>query len=777
MQEEFTTKLFEKRWNRSLEEEIYAKWEKEKVNAFNLDSKKPLFTLDTPPPYPSGRPWHIGAAAHYSQIDMIARTARMSGHEVLFPIGIDRNGLPVEIYTEKKFNLSIKNTPREKFIELCTHALDDLEAEMIQVMKTIGISGEFKDYYRTDSDQYRKLTQATFIQLWKRGMIYEATRPNNYCTKCGTTIADADVGYINLPANLVYMKFKVRETGSEIVVASTRPELLCSCQVVIVNPQDERYVGLHGLHVTIPLYNRDVEIKHHPRAKPEFGSGAVMVCSYGDYDDVLLFREMGLEEIISIDASGRMTEKAGKYRDQKIKLARDKIIEDLKNKGIIVKIEGINHRTPVCERSKTSIEIIPMNEFYLKQLDFVEDLKKMVDEIEFHPKEHKQILLDWVNSVTIDWPVSRRRYYATEIPVWYCQDCREVHLPESIRYYRPWIDPAPFQKCRKCGCKKFEGDNRTFDTWMDSSISPLFVTRYQENKDLFSKIYPISIRPQGKDIVRTWLHYTLLRCYQLTSKSPFKHVWIMGYGVDEKGERMSKSKGNVIDPVPLLKQYGADCFRLWAASESSLGSDFRCSEPRIKGAGLFLTKLWNVSRYVTSFPFSSEVELQASDKWILAELSLLTKKCMEGYRDFNFFIPANRVREFAWNLFASNYVELSKARAYGIGFSQVQQESAWCMLHKCLQTILLLVAPITPFITDYIWRRVYGEDGIHKNIFPENKCDMKLQADTQRIVGFNSHVWNLKKSKKIALKESISIDIPKNLEPYLEDLKAMHHIE
>ena len=321
-------KIAEKAWDPKLENAILKKWEEEKLYDFQLSDNN--YTIDTPPPYPSGRPWHIGAASHYAQIDMIARTARMSGKNVYFPIGIDRNGLPVELYTEKKHGIRMRETERGEFLELCKNALDDLEAEMIQIMKSLGLSGDFKNYYRTDSEDYRKFTQETFIDLWKKGVIYLATRPNNYDWVSGTTIADAEIVYEEIPTKLVYMKFITKETKKEIIIASTRPELLCACKTVIVNPNDERYSDLIGKELIVPLTNSEVKITPHHSAKIEFGSGAVMVCSYGDQNDVALFRELQLGEVIAIGLDGRMTEVAGEYQGLKPKQARTKIIEDLK---------------------------------------------------------------------------------------------------------------------------------------------------------------------------------------------------------------------------------------------------------------------------------------------------------------------------------------------------------------------------------------------------------------------------------------------------------------
>ena len=768
-------KITEKAWEPKLEDAILKKWDDEKLYDFKLQDEN--YTIDTPPPYPSGRPWHIGAASHYAQIDMIARTARMNGKNVYFPIGIDRNGLPVELYTEKKHGIRMRETERGEFLNLCKNALDDLEAEMIQIMKSLGLSGDFKNYYRTDSEEYRKFTQETFIDLWKKGVIYLATRPNNYDWVSGTTIADAEIVYDDLPTKLVYMKFIVKDEEKEIIIASTRPELLCACKTVIVNPDDERYSNLIGKNLIVPLTNKEVEITPHHSAKIEFGSGAVMVCSYGDQNDVALFRELQLEEVIAIGLDGRMTEAAGDYQGLKPKQARTKIIEDLENANLVEKIEEISHRTPLSERSKIPIEIVPMEEYYLKQKDSIEKMKKLGSEIEFYPNMHKQILMNWLESISIDWPISRRRFYGTEIPIWYCNECSEPFVPEPGKYYRPWKDSCPAQKCEKCGNTEFTGEDRTFDTWMDSSVSPLFVTKFNRDDEFFKKTYPTGIRPQAKDIVRTWLYYTLLRCEKLTGQKPWSEAWVMGYGLDEKGMKMSKSKGNAIDPLPVIQKSGADTFRFWSASEINQGYDFRCSEQKIESTKKFLSKLWNVSRFLSSFPIIESGKLTDSDKWILSELDKLISVCNEGYSKYNFFIPATALREFTWNIFAAQYIEMAKARAYGIGFDDDERDGAIFTLHKVLSTILKLLAPITPFITEHLWQTLYSKNSIHKEQLPKIENIEDMTNMTQVIVEFNSKVWNEKKQNNLSLKDSIKIDIPENLNQFKKDLIAMHNLE
>jgi valyl-tRNA synthetase len=423
---------------------------------------------------------------------------------------------------------------------------------------------------------------------------------------------------------------------------------------------------------------------------------------------------------------------------------------------------------------------------------------------------HRQILLKWLDSINIDWPVSRRRFYGTEIPIWYCNACKAPNLPPSDgKYYRPWKDKPPFEKCEKCGDgdSGFTGEERTFDTWMDSSISPLYVTKFGKDKKMFDYAYPTAIRPQAKDIIRTWLHYTMLRCVQLTGKIPWHEAWIMGYGVDEKGEKMSKSKGNVIDPFPVIQKYGADTFRFWSASEANLGYDFRCSEQRIAGAQKFLSKLWNIGRFLSSFEVIDErqapPQLEPSDRWILAELARVVKECRRGYKEYNFFVPANAIRDFTWHLFAAHYIEMVKGRAYTANTNDDNnnkndddeergKRSALYTLHRCFSTILSLIAPVIPFIVEELWTKMYSsETTIHRQAMfrkeeeelEEVEEDAEMTKYTKAIIDFNSMVWNKKKEtisketgKPLSLKDPIDIPVPPELEQFEQDLKVMHNL-
>lgn len=786
-----STKITEKTWSSDIEKRILESWERENIyeTENNGVENNNYYVIDTPPPYPSGKPWHIGAAAHYSQIDMIARVARSNGFRVIFPIGIDRNGIPVEIYTEKKYKIRMRNMDRKEFLKLCQQTLDETEKEFIEILKSLGISANFKETFHTDSIEYRTLTQSTFIEMWKKGLIYLGDRPNNYCIDCGTTIADSEIAYIDMETKLVFIKFFLNESKDHIIIATTRPELLFACQAVIVNPEDERYKKIQGKNLDIPIFNRIVKIIQHPYADPNFGTGAVMVCSFGDLNDVQLFRELKLKEIKSINATGKTTEHAKQFSNLSPKQARTKIIEELTNQELVIKIETISHRTPICERSKTPIEIISLEDYYLKQIDFKAKLLEYSKKINFYPEMHRQILINWINSIAIDWPISRRRFYGTEIPIWYCKKCKFPQVPEAGKYYRPWEEEPPFDKCQNCNNKyEFVGEERIFDTWMDSSITPLHITKFSKNDIFYNNAYPTTIRPQGKDIIRTWLYYTLLRCIYLTGQLPWKNAWIMGYGVDDKGEKMSKSKGNVIDPLPIINKYGADTFRFWSASEANLGYDFRCSEQKIINSQKFLSKLWNIGRFISNFELIDEEnkpqKLNTTDKWILAELDDISRKSINGYNELNFFVPSNTLREFTWNIFAAHYIELVKSRLYNESDNE-ERKSALYTIHKCFKTILLLLEPICPFITYELWTKVYlNKKIIEEKRFPKTDNEFhEMTLLTNKLIKFNSEIWNKKKEtisattkKPLSLKDPIKSIIPNELELFSNDLIAMHNI-
>ncbi len=785
MSNTFKPKIEETRWDPRREVDLLKKWDEEGLYKPDTSSGE-VVVIDTPPPYASGK-WHVGGAAHYSQIDMIARYLRMKGFSVVVPFYADRNGLPVEVQVEKKYGLNpheIAKTPegREKFLELCRKFLDEAEEDIVRVWRRLGCSF---DYWRdgTDSEKYRTITQATFIELYKKGLIYEAERPVNWCPRCRTTLADSELEYIERSDYLYYIRFRVKETNEEVVVATTRPELLRACKALVYKPGDERYTRLKGLHAIAPIYGSELVILEHPEVDPSFGTGLMMVCSFGDHVDVKMFRDLGLEPEVIIDKNGRMSGKAGFLSGLPVEEARRKIVEALEAGRFILRKEPIQHSIPVCWRCKTPTQIIAAREWFLKQVEVKDKLLEVIDKIEFKPEFHKKKLVAWVDSVSTDWPISRDRYYATEVPVWRCTSCGSILLPEPGRYYRPWKDEPPWDKCPVCGAPRdrIVGERKVFDTWFDSSISVLYASGYMHNPELFRRV-KYTLRPQGVDIIRTWLYYSVLRVYQLRGEPAFKWVRITGMGLDEKGEEMHKSKGNVIDPEPYLEKYGADAFRFWAAASGRLGYDYRFSEQLIRTGLMFATKLWNIARFISSFPEPEDYKLRPIDEATLAYLSRVVEKVDKAYMDLDVYEPVHEIYQFTWNYFASHYMELVKSRAYNQdgSYSVEEQKGAWFTLHYVLRSVLKMLAPIMPFITDTIYRKLY-QRSVHAEGFPRASAEFLAKSFelAELVINIDSAIWGYKKKNNMRLTDPLRrrVYLPRSVSGVLQELASLHKLE
>jgi valyl-tRNA synthetase len=788
-----------KNWTPEIEKEIVENWKKAEMFNFNSKTSKKIYSIDTPPPYVNA-PVHIGQAVTYCYMDFFARFKRMKGFDVLFPLGLDRNGLPIEIGVEKRFNVSAFKISREEFLNYCKKLLEETSNETQDTFAKLGIS--FTSYkegnhlgavYKTDSAEYREITQSTFVDLFKKGMIYENIRINNWDPELQTTLADSEIEYKEIPSTFNFVKWKVKETGEEIIIATTRPELICTCGMVIFHPDDKRYNSLNGKIAISPIFKKEVPIKAHSSAKMDKGTGLAMMCSAGDLSDISFFREMSLKPKIAISFDGKMSNNAGPLKGLTVKNAREKIIELLKKEKLLLKQEKITHRTPVSERSGAEIEFIEMPEFYLKQIEFKKDVREISKKINFYPKTAKKILDDWINSITIDWPISRRRFYATPIPLWNAiiSEKKAYALCSSGEYCEPWKEPPSrkfevYQDGNKIGLVKdfkdikWEGETRVLDTWMDSSISELVLLKYKKDLNFFKRAYPCSLRPQGKEIIRTWLYYTLLRSYLETGIACFDDVWINQHIVDSGGYKMSKSKGNAVDPQTLLKNYGGEAIRFWAATEGDLSSqDLRCSEERIKGEVKTLNKILNVSKFVMLFKKpGKKPELTKLDELFIDYIEDLTKRTENSYQKYDFYHPLIELRNFLWEIFASHYLEIVKARAYNQEekFSKEESNSAKWTLHYLLERFLLLVYPVIPQLTSLIGK----EKGIDllKSEWPQEyvgKSDLKL---IEKIMEFNSWIWKHKKEKGLSLKSPVQkIPLPKELNAFEKDLTIAHNLK
>ena len=827
-----TPRLNEKRWSVDLEKKIQTEHsasseEYSQRYGFNPDSGKEIFVIDTPPPYPSGT-WHIGAVAQYSMIDVIARSQRLLGKEVYFPWGVDRNGINIEFTVEKNTKRKMKTYDRAEFLQLCEKTIEEFTQAMRNTARRVGLSCDFDREYLTDAPDYRSVTQSIFVELFKNGTIVEDLRPNIYDPVEGTTIADAEVERLQRKTKLVDVKWKL-DDGSSLIISTTRPELICACGVVVVHPDDERYQHLVGqkIMLPVPVAGRDnyVEIKTHPSVKSEFGSGVLMVCSFGDQNDVAVFRELGLTPFQAINLDGCMTELAGQWSGLPVIEARKAVTEFLESNGQIDKIEEREQEVPVSERGKNPVEIILLKEWYVRQTHIQDRMKELIDEITFHPVRNRQFLLDWMDNISIDWPISRRRWYHTEIPIWYSADEKYVIVPPSGSYVQPWREQPPagsrvLNRISREDVGSFEdmsdslgeiiGEEKVFDTWMDSSNSNLFVSGYLNHPEIFEKSFPTALRPQGKEIVRTWLYYTLLKSALLLDKPGFKHVWIDGLGMDPWGRKMSKSLGNGIDADSVLEcgaggrtgswkvkgpektvnlkanKIGSECFRLWKACDAQVGDDFQINPEEIEQRYFgVLTKLFNVSRFASQFDVPNDLDnipndLNIEDEWILHEFNSVMSEVKTAWENLDIYTATQALKTFGTGILPSHYLEMVKSRLY-----DGDTKAAWT-IHRMVRDFMSAFSPICPFFTHHISQTIYGVSAVDIDGFPTNPFSTKydpergeyLTSKTFDLQTFNGEVWGTKKANGVSLNQPISgVVIPDNLSEFTEILTSMHSLE
>jgi len=827
-----TPRLNEKRWSVDLEKKIQSEHsasseEYTKRYGFNPDSGKEIFVIDTPPPYPSGT-WHIGAVAQYSMIDVIARSQRLLGKEVYFPWGVDRNGINIEFTVEKNTKRKMKTYDRAEFLQLCEETIEEFTQAMRNTARRVGLSCDFDREYLTDAPDYRSVTQSIFVELFKNGTIIEDLRPNIYDPVEGTTIADAEVERLQRKTKLVDVKWEL-EDGSELIISTTRPELICACGVVVVHPEDERYQHLVGQKIKLPLpvaqREQYVEIKTHPSVKSEFGSGVLMVCSFGDQNDVAVFRELGLTPFQAINLEGCMTELAGQWSGLSVIEARTAIIEHLESNGQIDKISEREQEVPVSERGKNPVEIILLKEWYVRQTHIQGRMKELIEDITFHPVRNRQFLLDWMDNISIDWPISRRRWYHTEIPIWYSADEQYVIVPPSGTYVQPWREQPPAgsrvldrESRQDVGSIEdmsdslgnITGEEKVFDTWMDSSNSNLFVSGYLNHPEVFEKSFPTALRPQGKEIVRTWLYYTLLKSALLLDKPGFQHVWIDGLGMDPWGRKMSKSLGNGIDADSVLEcgaggrtgswkvkgpeksvnlkanKIGSECFRLWKACDAQVGDDFQINPEEIEQRYFgVLTKLFNVSRFASQFDVPSDLDnipddLNIEDEWILHEFNAVMSEVKTAWDNLDIYTATQALKTFGTGILPSHYLEMVKSRLY-----DGDTKAAWT-IHRMVRDFMSAFSPICPFFTHHISQTIYGTSAVDVDEFPSNPFSTNfeqsrsdfLKSKTLDLQTFNGEVWSTKKENGISLNQPISgVVIPDNLREFTDILTSMHSLE
>jgi valyl-tRNA synthetase len=731
-------------------------WEKSKVFRYDFSSVKPTYSIDNPPPYASGS-LHLGRATAYTLIDFVARYKRLRGYEVFFPLCFDVNGTPIEVRVEKKLNVTKKDVDRQEFIKMCSEFANENIKLMTKEFKMLGESMNPDLYYRTDSKGYRRLTQISFIRLFHKGLIYKGEAPVNWCPRCMTALADAEVEYRDRKTKLNHIKFGIEgeDEKKHVVIATTRPELLCAIQLVAVNPDDESKADLVGKRLITPVFGKVIDVIADDKVDSEFGTGVVMICTIGDKDDLEWVHKYDLPLEKGIDEEGRMTALCGKYEGMTTEDAKASIIQDMKDQGLLLKQEDLDQNVGVCWRCHTPIEFLQMKQWFLKTVQFKDDMLKMSEELDWYPQYMKIRLDDWINSLKWDWVISRQRYFATPIPIWECVECGDI-IPaeEEMCYVDPTVDKPPVEKCPSCG-GALKGCEDVFDTWMDSSISPLFNTFWQRDEKKFEKLFPMTLRPQAHDIIRTWTFYTMLRSKIITDMKPWHEIMIHGYIMAPDGKPMHSSLDNIIDPIPILKKYGADAFRYYTTT-CSLGKDSSFMEKEIVHGFKLCTKFWNIQKFIMGIKEKpgETMDLEVPDKWILSRFGWTVEEATRHMDNFEFNFAMKAVEQFMWHEFADHYIEMVKYR--------MDDDAARHILYTIGFGLTKMLAPFFPHVTEEVYKSFYenfeGEKSVHLTPWPSLiPRDEGAEVKGEALKDVVSAIRSWKASKGIKLNADIAL--------------------
>jgi valyl-tRNA synthetase len=710
-----------------VEPRLRSYWQERHVYHFSEEDTAPVYSIDTPPATVSGN-LHLGHVYSYTHADLLARYWRMQGFNVFYPMGYDDNGLPTERLVEKKVGATALQIGRPAFIANCLRVSIDAEREYEELWQRLGLSIDWRFTYRTIDDDSRRISQASFIELYDKKLVYRKEAPAIWCPECHTSIAQAELNDLERDTEFVTLVFEVAN-GKSIPIATTRPELLPACVAIFVHPEDERYQGLAGHEAIVPLYGQRVTIYEDTNADPRIGTGAVMCCTFGDTTDIAWWYAHRLPLIQAIDRDGRMTGVAGEFSGMPVMEARREIKQLLEKKGDLQGYKRATQSVRVHERCDTPVEYIVLKQWFINVLDFKERFLEAGARLRWHPENMISRYKDWVDNLTWDWCISRQRYFGVPFPLWYCHQCGEVLLASLDQLP---IDPSeqnPDQPCPHCGGNSYLPEMDVLDTWATSSLSPQIVGRWMEANgpmgmpSLFDRVYPFSLRPQAHEIIRTWAFYTIVKSQFHFDALPWKEILISGWGLAGEGMgKISKSRGGgSIPPLQMIQRYSADAVRYWAASTGP-GKDALISEEKIQSGAKLVTKLWNVARF--SEPFLSGYtpsanEFTPADRWVLSLLQKLIRSVTALLEECDYATSKSEMETFFWTVLTDNYLEMSKQRLYDPG--SPTRDGARFTLSQVLLTVLKLFAPFLPFVTEEIYLNLFpridpGSSGVVQSI-------------------------------------------------------------
>ncbi len=793
----------EPRWNEE--------WERSGIYRYDPDSAAAkagrVYSVDTPPPYVSAAHLHVGHAMSYSQAEFVVRYKRMRGYEVFYPMGFDDNGLPTERYVEQKYKVDKKRITRKEFIELCLKETRSGAAVYEQLWRSLGLSVDWRMTYSTIQPRAVEHAQRSFLELAAGGHVERRSDPILWCPRCGTSLSQADVEADEERERPLHrLRFARSDGGEDGVIDTTRPELVTACVAIACNPEDPRFAALAAdTRFAVPLTElradgssaepRTVPVVRDESVDPAFGTGLMMVCTFGDTEDIAKWREHNLETCLVIDADGHMAtpdlvELHGKRVHVQAKgskvysEARLAAKELLEAHGYLIGVSANQSRAAVHERCGTPLEFQVTPQWFIRVLDHRDAFLARGRQLAWHPEFMRERYESWVEGLKWDWNISRQRFYGVPFPVWYCNACDGTVLPpiEALPL-DPTGDPCPVAACPACGGGDFRPENDVMDTWMTSSLTPLINanwTRWQDRKttgelatEARPEIYPQGVRVQAFEIIRTWLFYTVVKGHFHTDNIPWRDVMISGWGLDRHGKKMSKRLGNFVDPQQVIERYSADALRYWSAG-ATLGHDLRYLEEDVKGGKRLLTKLWNSTRFamqgVGEGPLGAVAEEPTvADRWARSHLVATVDAATAGFQQYEYNKALRATEQVFWKVWCDNYLELVKGRFWNPeDYTPGQVEAARRTIFEGTYALLRLFAPVLPFITEELYqlaiRPRLGDDAptsVHIAPWPQDEAgaidvfggarDVDSEAAGDLLIGLLTAVRTLKSQARIGL--------------------------